>query len=101
MYTMVAPRSSPLPWSLVQTLRGKLISGDNMFKQGKIEELQELVWKLEYDIKRVKSDVKGIYLFINMFVEKTEQDEHLLEEIRPILEDVARKLEIVSKGMKN
>jgi archaellum component FlaC len=98
---MVAPRSSPLPWSLVQTLRGKLISGDNMFKQGKIEELQELVWKLEYDIKRVKSDVKGIYLFINMFVEKTEQDEHLLEEIRPILEDVARKLEIVSKGMKN
>jgi archaellum component FlaC len=72
-----------------------------MFKQGKIEELQELVWKLEYDIKRVKSDVKGIYLFINMFVEKTVQDEHLLEEIRPILEDVARKLEIVSKGMKN
>lgn len=69
-----------------------------MFGNKRLDELEELVGGLEFRLNRLEKDIKGLYIFINAYVERVEQDESVLKEVKPMLEEVSVTLRKIAEG---
>lgn len=69
-----------------------------MFGNKRLDELEELVGGLEFRLNRLEKDIKGLYIFINAYVDRVEQDESVLKEVKPMLEEVSITLRKIAEG---
>ena len=69
-----------------------------MIGSRRIEELEERFGAFEYRINRIEKDMKGLYLFINSYIERIEEDERALSEVKPMLKEVSATLRQIAKG---
>ena len=69
-----------------------------MLIKKRLEELEERFGGLEYRVIRMEKDMKGLYLFINAYIERIEEDERSLSEVKPMLKEVSSTLTQIAKG---
>lgn len=65
----------------------------------KLEDLEELMGGLEFRVIRMEKDLKGLYLFIDAYIERVEEDERALDEVKPMLAEVGKILKSLVKGL--
>jgi len=65
----------------------------------KLEDLEELMGGLEFRVIRMEKDIKGLYLFIDAYIERVEEDERALDEVKPMLAEVGKILKSLVKGL--
>lgn len=67
--------------------------------RAELEDLQEKFGALEYRLNRMEKDMKGLYLFINAYIERVEEDEKVMSEVKPMLQEVSATLKQLVRGM--
>lgn len=62
-------------------------SSSMFFKDGRIEELLEVIGDLEYRVKKIEADIQVIYLVIDAYTEKVEATGQICE-LKPMIAEV-------------
>lgn len=77
---------------LLGVVIGVFVEGGWLFMfvgRSRVESIESTLVAFEHRVNRVEKDMRGLYLFINAYIERVEKDDAVLSSVVPLLEDVS------------